>query len=63
MKGYEHAGRLTIVVDPQTNKIVWQHGQPGQPGTKPGFLNIPDGVDLAPPNNLISGFPSAVAPR
>ena len=52
-----------IVVDPQTNKIVWQYGHTGQPGTKPGFLNIPDGVDLAPPNSLIDGFPGAKAPR
>jgi hypothetical protein len=52
-----------IVVDPQTNKIVWQYGHTGQPGSKPGFLNIPDGVDLAPPNQLLSGFPDAVAPR
>ena len=52
-----------IVVDPQTNKIVWQYGHTGQPGTGPGFLNIPDGVDLAPPNSLIDGFPGAKAPR
>ncbi len=52
-----------IVVDPQTNRIVWQYGHTGQPGTKPGFLNIPDGVDLARPNSLIDGFPGAKAPR
>jgi len=52
-----------IDVDPQTNKIVWQYGHTGQPGTRPGFLNIPDGVDLAPPNSLIDGFPGAKAPR
>jgi hypothetical protein len=52
-----------IVVDPQTNKIVWQYGHTGRPGTRPGFLNIPDGVDLAPPNSLIDGFPRAKAPR
>jgi hypothetical protein len=52
-----------IVVDPQTNRIVWQYGHTGQPGTKPGFLNIPDGVDLAPPNSLIDGFRGAKAPR
>jgi hypothetical protein len=52
-----------IVVDPHTNKIVWQYGHTGHPGTKPGFLNTPDGVDLAPPNSLIDGFPKAEAPR
>jgi hypothetical protein len=52
-----------IVVDPYTNRIVWQYGHTGQPGTKPGYLNTPDGVDLAPPNSLILGFPNAIAPR
>jgi DNA-binding beta-propeller fold protein YncE len=52
-----------IVVDPKTNRIVWQYGHTGQPGTRAGFLNIPDGVDLAPPNSLIDGFPQSRAPR
>jgi hypothetical protein len=52
-----------IVVDPHTNKVVWQYGHTGQPSTKSGFLDIPDGVDLAPPNSLIDGFPGAKAPR
>jgi hypothetical protein len=52
-----------IVVDPKTNRIVWQYGHTGQPGTGAGYLNIPDGVDLAPPYNLLSAFPHAVAPR
>ena len=42
-----------IVVDPRTNKIVWQYGHTGVPGTAPGYLNIPDGVDLVPPNSLL----------
>jgi len=42
-----------IVVDPRTNKIVWQYGHSGIPGTAPGFLNTPDGVDLLPPHSLL----------
>ena len=41
-----------IVIDPVTNQIVWQYGHKGVPGTAPGYLNDPDGVDLAPPNSL-----------
>jgi hypothetical protein len=42
-----------IVVDPRTNAIVWQYGHLRTPGTQPGYLNIPDGVDLAPPHSLL----------
>ena len=52
-----------IVVNPRTNRILWQYGHTGRPGSGPGFLNIPDGVDLAPPQNLVVGFPGATAPR
>jgi hypothetical protein len=41
-----------IVIDPHTNRIVWQYGQTGVPGNTPGLLQIPDGVDLAPPHSL-----------
>ncbi|MGH3261026.1 MAG: hypothetical protein ACRDNS_03420, partial [Trebonia sp.] len=37
-----------IVIDPTTNKIVWQYGHTGVPGSAPGYLNTPDGQDLAP---------------
>jgi outer membrane protein assembly factor BamB len=43
-----------IVVDPKTNKIVWQYGHLGKRGFRPGYLNIPDGLDLAPPYSLAS---------
>ena len=46
-----------IVVDPRTNQIVWQYGHTGVTGTSPGYLNNPDGVDLAPPHSLIDRFP------
>ncbi len=48
----DHNDRV-IVVDPRTNRIVWQYGVRGQPGNKPGLLNGPDGVDLAPPHSLL----------
>ncbi|MHB2022188.1 MAG: outer membrane protein assembly factor BamB family protein [Mycobacteriales bacterium] len=42
-----------IVVDPRTNRIVWQYGHDGVSGAAPGYLNEPDGVDLAPPYSLL----------
>lgn len=42
-----------IVIDPHTNKIVWQYGHTGRPGNAPGYLDDPDGVDLAPPHSLL----------
>ena len=40
-------------MNPKTNKIVWQYGETRRPGREPGRLNIPDGVDLAPPHSLL----------
>lgn len=45
-----------IVIDPHTNRIVWQYGHTGQPGSKTGYLANPDGVDLAPPHSLTMRF-------
>ena len=42
-----------IVISPKTNKIVWQYGHDGVPGSAPGYLSNPDGVDLAPPDSLL----------
>ena len=42
-----------IVINPKTDQIVWQYGHTGVPGTKPGYLDKPDGVDLAPPYSLL----------
>jgi hypothetical protein len=42
-----------IVVDPRTNRIVWQYGHTGVPGSAPGYLSRPDGVDLVPPASLL----------
>jgi len=43
-----------IVVDPKTNKIVWQYGRYRVKGTGAGYLNNPDGLDVLPPNSLLS---------
>ncbi|HWX73697.1 MAG TPA: hypothetical protein VNZ05_00225, partial [Solirubrobacteraceae bacterium] len=37
-----------VVIDPRTNTIVWQYGHTDVPGTAPGYLNIPDGMDFVP---------------
>ncbi|MCL4449385.1 MAG: hypothetical protein M1483_05040 [Actinobacteria bacterium] len=48
----DDANDRAIVVDPKTNKIVWQYGHRGVAGSAPGYLNGPDGIDLAPPYSL-----------
>jgi hypothetical protein len=37
-----------VIVDPTKNAIVWQYGHSGIPGTGPGYLNTPDGMDFVP---------------
>jgi hypothetical protein len=49
-----------IVVDPRTNKIVWQYGHTHIPGSGEGFLSNPDGVDLAPPYSLTERFAASM---
>lgn len=43
-----------IVIDPHTNRVVWQYGHTGVPGRAPGYLDRPDGLDLVPPASLVS---------
>ena len=43
-----------IVIDPRTDRVVWQYGHTGVPGSAPGYLSRPDGVDLAPPAALLT---------
>jgi hypothetical protein len=45
-----------IVIDPRTNRIVWQYGHTRRPGAASGFLSNPDGLDLAPPYSLAARF-------
>ncbi len=49
----DDSNHRVIVVDPKTNRIVWQYGETGKKGREPGRLNTPDGVDLAPPYSLL----------
>ena len=42
-----------IVVDPHTGKVVWQYGHTRIASAKDGYLNNPDGIDLAPPYSLL----------
>jgi len=42
-----------IVIDPHTQRIVWQYGHDHMPGRSAGFLHTPDGVDLLPPHSLL----------
>jgi len=51
----DHNHRV-IVVDPHTNRIVWQYGHTHVRGRRPGYLAKPDGVDLAAPYSLMDRF-------
>lgn len=42
-----------LVVDPHTDRVVWQYGHTGAAGVRPGYLDNPDGVDLVPPHSLL----------
>ena len=42
-----------IVISPKTNRIIWQYGHDRVPGRAAGYLDNPDGVDLAPPDSLL----------
>jgi DNA-binding beta-propeller fold protein YncE len=48
----DKANHRLIVVDPRTNRVVWQYGHGKVAGSAPGFLNKPTGADLYPPNSL-----------
>jgi hypothetical protein len=37
-----------VIINPRTNRIVWQYGHTDVPGTSPGYLNTPDGMDFIP---------------
>jgi outer membrane protein assembly factor BamB len=55
----DDANHRVIVVNPRTDKILWQYGHRAVAGTAPGYLDNPDGVDLMPPwsyaDRLIAG--------
>ncbi len=58
----DHNDRV-IVIDPTTNRIVWQYGHTGVPGTAPGYLNVPDGVDVTPPDSMLMAHASTMGRR
>jgi hypothetical protein len=37
-----------VVIDPKTQRIVWQYGHFGIASSSPGYLSKPDGLDLLP---------------
>jgi hypothetical protein len=46
-----------VIIDPRTNRIVWQYGHNDVRGTRPGYLYIPDGFDLLAPDNTTPTHP------
>lgn len=47
----DDANHRVIVVDPRTDRIVWQYGHTHVAGNSAGYLDNPDGVDLYPPHS------------
>lgn len=43
-----------IVIDPRTNRIVWQYGRTDVSGRGPGRLLEPDGIDLIPVGTVLA---------
>jgi hypothetical protein len=43
----DHRDRV-VVIDPRTERIVWQYGHSGVASRRRGFLNTPDGLDFVP---------------
>ena len=39
-------GQRVVVINKQSKRVVWQYGHLDQPGSAPGYLNKPDGLDL-----------------
>ncbi len=51
-----------IVIDPVSHRIVWQYGHTGVAGSKPGYLNNPDGVDVTPPDSMLIAHAATMGP-
>ena len=49
-----------VIIDRASKRIVWQYGQKGVAGTRPGLLNIPDGFDYIPVSRSGSPDPAAI---
>jgi len=37
-----------VLIDQRKHRIVWQYGHTDVPGTAPGYLHVPDGMDFLP---------------
>ncbi|MBV9660661.1 MAG: hypothetical protein JO337_05845, partial [Acidimicrobiales bacterium] len=48
-----------VIVDPQTNQIVWQYGDTDAAGAAPGLLHLPHGFDLLLPDGTTPTHPAA----
>ncbi len=53
----DDSNHRVIVIDKQTKKIIWQYGVTGKPGSGPGQLNVPDGVDIIKHSLVTSSTP------
>jgi outer membrane protein assembly factor BamB len=49
----DDANHRIIVIDPSTDRVVWQYGYTRRKGRAAGYLNNPDGMDLLPPHGLL----------
>jgi len=59
-------GHRVVLIDPKTNRIVWQFGRQNQPGRGHGLLRYPDGLDVLFPGGVIPlhvDFPTATTRR
>jgi hypothetical protein len=52
-----------IVIDPKTKRIVWQYGHTGVAGTRLGYLDKPDGIDLLPSAAIAGTHRPSAAPH
>ena len=57
-------GQTVDVIDPSTDRIVWQYGHLDVRGTAPGYLDNPDGLDPVPASTaqLLATLPGPSAP-
>ena len=44
----DDARHRVVLIDPKTDRIVWQYGHTGVAGSSLGYLHKPDGMDFLP---------------
>lgn len=52
-----------VLINPRSNRIVWQYGRMDVPGTADGYLHIPDGFDLLLPGGQTPLHVDFASPR